>query len=249
MDDPFESLRWWRGKVIDTTVETPHVRSLTFMVPGWPGHAPGQYVDVRHRSPSGHWSARSYSIASPPEDGETIEISVEYVVGGELSPYLVTEVHPGEELDIQGPLGPEFSWRVGCGGPLLLIAGGSGIVPLMAMLRHRARLAAGQAIAVRLLYAVRSLDEVIYRDELTRLEAGDPALQITYALTREPSPEGTGYRRRIDAEMMQEVAWPAASRPLSYIAGPTTFVERAAGLLLDLGYDPESLHTEWFSPS
>lgn len=248
-DEPFESLRWWKSEVVDTAMETPHVRSLTLAVPGWLGHTPGQYVDVRHQSPSGHWSARSYSIASPSEDGERVAITVEYLVGGVLSPYLVTEVGVGDEIDICGPLGPDFSWQVKQGGPLLLIGGGSGIVPLMAMLRHRARTQAGLAIPVRLLYSARSLDEVIYRDALSELASQDPELRISYTLTRESSPDGVGYRRRIDAEMMEEVAWPASSRPLTYIAGPTTFVERAAGLLLDLGYDTDRLYTEWFSPS
>ena len=243
---PVDSLRWWTAAVVDAAVELPGVRTLTLAVPGWLGHAAGQYVDVRRTMPSGHQSARSYSIASAPEEGERLRLTIQEVPGGEVSPFLTRDVRRGDQLALRGPLGADFAWTVADGGPLLLIAGGSGIAPLMAMLRQRAL--RQSRVPARLLYSARTADEIIYRAELAALAAGDPNLDVTYTLTRETRPGGTGYRRRIDSAMLNAVSWPAARKPLVYIAGPTSFVETAAGGLLDLGYDSSRIFTEWFSP-
>ena len=247
MDDPVESLRWWKGDVIESVMETPSVRTLTLGVPDWAGHAAGQYVDVARVTRGGYRPARSYSIASPPEDGGRLEITVELIPGGDLSPYLVNDVRTGDSLDLRGPLGTDFTWSVAQGGPLLLVAGGSGIAPLWAMLRHRAR--QRSATPLRLLYSAQRYDDIIYRDALERISLDDPNLCVSYTLTREQPAQWIGYRRRIDSAMLREIAWPASVNPLAYLAGPTSFVESVVSGLLRLGYDPERIHTEWFSPT
>jgi ferredoxin-NADP reductase len=224
--------------VVELLDETPRVRSLVLDPPDWQGHVPGQHVDVRLTAEDGYQAQRSYSIASAPEDDHLV-LTVERLDDGEVSPYLVDELRPGDELELRGPIGGYFVWEASTGGPLLLVAGGSGVVPFRSMLRHRA--AAGSDVPARLLYSSRSLDEVIYRDELEASGA-----DVRFTLTRE-QPEGwTGYSRRIDAELLAEVAWSPEERPLVYVCGPTAFVEVAAESLVGLGHDPGRIKTERF---
>ena len=239
-------LTWRLARVVDTTVETPRCTSLTLQVPGWPGHLPGQHVDVRLTAEDGYQAQRSYSIASSP-DGELVVLTVERIDDGEVSPYLTGELRPGDQLELRGPVGGYFVWEPQRGGPLLLVAGGSGVVPLMAMIRHRA--ATGSQVPACLLYSCRSPDEAIYRDELDRLAAAGDGLAVTYTFTRAQPPGWTGYRRRIDAGMLAEVGWPPAQRPLAYVCGPTRLVETAAAALVDLGHEPARVRTERFGPT
>lgn len=229
-------------------------RTLVLDVPGWPGHRAGQHVDVRLTAEDGYQAERSYSIASAPEDSH-MALTVERIDDGEVSPYLTGELGVGDKLELRGPIGGYFVWEVSRGGPLLLVAGGSGIAPLMAMLRHRATvLASANAVArhrvpVRLLYSSRRWDEVIYRDELARLAEDDPAVEVTLTLTRESPPAWTGFHRRIDRVMLAEVAWPPAERPHVFVCGPTPLVETVATLLVELGHDPARVKTERFGPT
>ena len=236
-------LTWQLGEVAEVIQDTPTVSSLVLQVPGWPGHLAGQHVDVRLTAEDGYQAQRSYSIASAPEDSRVI-LTVERLEDGEVSPYLVGEVRAGDKVELRGPIGGYFVWKAGDDRPLLLVAGGSGIVPLMAMIRHHA--AAGSTASVRLLYSSRSLDDVIYRDELANLSAGGVRLQVSHTLTRSQPPGWEGYSRRIDGEMMAEVAWPRKDSPAVFICGPTAFVETAAGLLLESGYDASWIKTERF---
>jgi ferredoxin-NADP reductase len=224
--------------VVELLDETPRVRSLVLDPPDWRGHRAGQHVDVRLTAEDGYQAQRSYSIASAPED-EHLVLTVERLDDGEVSPYLVDELRPGDELELRGPIGGYFVWEASTGGPLLLVAGGSGVVPFRSMLRHRS--AARSDVPARLLYSSRALDEVIYRDEWEGLGA-----DVRLTLTRQ-QPEGwTGYARRIDAELLAEVAWPPKERPLVYVCGPTTFVEVAAESLVALGHDAGRIRTERF---
>ena len=239
-------LTWLLGEVVDLVDETPRVRSLVLDVPGWPGHRPGQHVDVRLTAEDGYQAQRSYSIASAPEEDRVV-LTVERLEDGEVSPYLVGELRVGDQLELRGPIGGYFVWDASTDAPLFLVAGGSGIVPLMAMLRHRT--AAGSAVPTRLLYSSRALEDVLYREELDRLAAGDEGLTVVHTLTRS-QPEGwAGYRRRVDAEMLEEVAWPPGDAPISFVCGPTRFVETAASGLLALGYEPGRIKTERFGPT
>ena len=224
--------------MVELVDETPRVRSIVLDPPDWPGHLAGQHVDVRLTAEDGYQAQRSYSIASAPED-EHLVLTVERLDDGEVSPYLVDELRPGDELELRGPVGGYFVWDASDGGPLLLVAGGSGVVPFRSMLRHRA--AVGSSAPARLLYSSRSLDEVIYRDELEGLGA-----DVRFTLTREQPESWTGYARRIDAELLAEVAWPAEERPLVYVCGPTAFVEVAASALVALGHEPGRIKTERF---
>jgi ferredoxin-NADP reductase len=238
-------LTWKGAAVVELVDETARAKSIVLDLDDWPGHRAGQHVDVRLTAEDGYQAQRSYSIASAPEDGY-LTLTVERLEDGEVSPYLVDVLQPGDELELRGPIGGYFLWEAALGGPLLLLAGGSGVAPLRAMLRHRA--ATDSTVPVRLLYSTRTLDEVIYRDELARLAAYDE-VDIRFTLTRE-WPEGwRGYRRRIDREMLAEIAWPPEDRPLVYICGPTAFVEVAAGTLVDLGHDPLRIKTERFGAS
>jgi ferredoxin-NADP reductase len=236
-------LTWQLGEVAEVIQETPRVSSLVLRVPGWPGHLAGQHVDVRLTAEDGYQAQRSYSIASPPEDPRVV-LTVERLEEGEVSPYLVGEVRMGDQLELRGPIGGYFVWRAGDDRPLLLVAGGSGIVPLMAIIRHHA--AAGAMANVRLLYSSRSIGDVIYRDELATLSAGGPRLKVAHTLTRSQPPGWEGYSRRIDGEMVAEVAWPRKNSPAAFICGPTAFVETAAGLLVESGYDATWIKTERF---
>jgi len=238
-------LTWEQARVVEVLDETANVRSILLDPPEWPGHLAGQHVDVRLTAEDGYQAQRSYSIGSAPEDDHLL-LTVERLDDGEVSPYLAGELRPGDDLELRGPIGGYFVWKESLGGPLLLIAGGSGIVPLRAMLRHRE--AVGSNVPVRLLYSSRSLEEVIYREELEHAAAEHDA-DVRFTLTRS-RPEGWhGYDRRIDRELLAEVAWPVADDPLVYICGPTGFVETAAGSLVDLGHDARRIRTERFGPS
>jgi ferredoxin-NADP reductase len=236
-------LTWLVGEVTDAAFETPRVRSLVLDVPGWPGHRAGQHVDVRLTAEDGYQAQRSYSIASPPEE-ERVALTVERLEDGEVSPYLVDEVRVGDRFELRGPIGGYFVWEAASREPVLLVAGGSGVVPLMAMIRHRQ--ASGSATSTRLLYSSRMLEDVIYREELDRL-AGD-GLDVVHTLTRGQPPGWTGYARRIDAEMLREVAW-EDERAQAFVCGPTRLVESVAGELVALGYEPSRVKTERFGPT
>lgn len=238
--------------MIDVVPETPRTRTLVLDAPGWPGHRAGQHVDVRLTAEDGYQAERSYSIASPPEDSR-LSLTVERLNDGEVSPYLSEVLHAGDTLELRGPIGGYFVWDIPAGGPLFLVGGGSGIVPLMAMLRHRsAALATADArrrLPARLLYSSRSWDEVIYREELARLAEKDPTLEVTHTLTRE-QPEGwSGFRRRIDRAMLEAVAWPASEQPRVFVCGPTPLVEAVSTTLVELGHQPALVKTERFGPT
>jgi ferredoxin-NADP reductase len=240
-------LTWQLGEVVATNQETARTRSLTLSVPEWAGHLAGQHVDIRLTAEDGYQAERSYSIASPPEDGQQIMLTIERLDDGEVSPYLTDDLHVGDKLELRGPIGGYLVWEERLGGPLLLIAGGSGIVPLMAMIRYRR--AVGSSIPTRLLVSFRTYEDIIYRDELERLAGSDMTLEVVHTLTRMQPPEWTGYSRRIDAELLRDIAWPVEQHPLAYICGPTPFVETAATDLLPLGYEPTRIKTERFGPT
>lgn len=236
-------LTWQLGEVAELVQETPRVSSLVVDVPDWPGHLAGQHVDVRLTAEDGYQAQRSYSIASAPEDPR-VTLTVERLSDGEVSPYLVGELRVGDKLELRGPIGGYFVWRAGQARPLLLIAGGSGIVPLMAMMRHHS--AARSRAPVRLLYSSRSIEDVIYRDELDRLSASNNDIVVAHTLTRSQPPGWAGYSRRIDREMLTQVAWPKQEAPEVFVCGPTEFVETASNLLLELGYEAPWIRTERF---
>jgi ferredoxin-NADP reductase len=235
-------VRWQLGDVAGLVEETPRVKTVELVLREWPGHKAGQHVDVRLTAEDGYQAQRSYSIASAPEDAR-LAITVERLDDGEVSPYLAEELMVGDKLELRGPIGGYFAWDTDEGGPLLLLGGGSGVVPLMSMLRHRA--ARGSEVPTRLLYSARSLDDVIYREELERL-AGDDNLDVLYTLTRSHPPGWTGYARRVDDEMLREVAF---REGLAFVCGPTRFVEAVADGLVAVGYGPERVKTERFGPT
>ncbi|HVU76576.1 MAG TPA: ferredoxin reductase [Gaiellaceae bacterium] len=228
--------------MVELFAETPRTKSIAFELDRWPGHRAGQHVDVRLTAEDGYQAQRSYSIASAPED-ELVVLTVERLDDGEVSPYLVDEMRPGDTLELRGPVGGYFVWESDRGGPLLLVAGGSGVAPLHSILRHHQ--AIGSSVPVRLLYSARSLADVIYLPELRRA-AAEGAVDVRYTLTRE-RPEGwQGYGRRIDEEILADVAWSPGERPLVYVCGPSAFVETAANALVDLGHEPGRILTERF---
>jgi ferredoxin-NADP reductase len=208
-------------------------------VPDWPGHRAGQHVDIRLTADDGYQAERAYSIASAP--GEPLTITVERLDDGEVSPYLTEEAQPGDQLEVRGPIGGYFVWETETGGPLLLAAGGSGVVPLRAILRHRSLV--GSSVPVRLLYSSRSWEDVIYSTELDMPADG---VEVIQTLTRSQPPMWHGYARRVDRQMLAEVAWPTADRPLAYVCGPTSFVESVATGLVGLGYPAGRVKTERF---
>ena len=220
--------------------------TLVLRIDGWPGHLPGQHVDVRLTGDDGYQAQRLYSIASAPES-PLVSLTVEKIEDGEVSPYFVGEVRAGDRFELRGPIGGHFVWTADGGGPLLLIAGGSGVVPLMAMLRHRA--AVGSRVPAVLLYSSRRLAEVIYRSELEQLAGAGDGLRVVHTLTREHSAGWTGLSRRIDRTMLEDVAFAARERPQVFICGPTGLVEMAGQLLVELGHEPELIKTERFGPS
>jgi ferredoxin-NADP reductase len=214
-------------------------------VPDWPGHLAGQHVDIRLTAEDGYQAQRSYSIASAPAAPD-LELTIERIDDGEVSPYLTEAADPGDQFELRGPIGGYFVWTEAQDGPLLLIAGGSGLVPLMAMLRHHR--AAGSAADARLLLSARTLDDVLYRDELEQLRGDSVAVHLT--LTRGQPPDGwQGFTGRIDREMLEAVGPGPDARPRVYVCGPTPFVEEAARLLVELGHEPAAVHTERFGPT
>ena len=224
--------------------ETPRVTSLVLDVSGWTGHRPGQHVDVRLTAEDGYQAQRSYSLAAP-ADGERVVLTVEVLEDGEVSPFLARELRPGDRFELRGPIGGYFVWDGGAD-PLHLVAGGSGIVPLMAMLQYRA--ASELTVPATLLYSSRTLEDVIYRDELGRLAKADPALEVVYTLTPAQPDGWDGYARRIDREMLAEV-FGESGESTAFVCGPTRFVEVAADALVGLGYDSGRVRTERFGPS
>jgi ferredoxin-NADP reductase len=239
-------LEWQLAEVREIVAETPRVKSVLLHLNSWRGHLPGQHVDIRLTSDNGYQAQRSYSIASPPED-ELLALTVELVDDGEVSPYLVDDLRIGDRFELRGPIGGYFVWTVATRGPLWLLAGGSGIAPLMAMLRHRARRKV-RAPAL-LLYSSRSLEDVIYREELDAMMRRDPDLRVVNTLTRK-QPEGwTGHRGRIDKALLAEAGFPPAQNPKVYVCGPTPLVEDVSRLLVELGHDPLTIKTERFGPT
>jgi ferredoxin-NADP reductase len=238
-------LNWRLAEVVATIPETARTHSLVFDVPGWPGHLPGHHVDVRLTAEDGYQAQRSYSIASPPEDPRLV-LTVERLDDGEVSPYLVDELRKGDQLELRGPIGGYFVWTVKLGGPLFLVGGGSGVVPLMAMMRHR--VAADGDVPVRLLDSSRTWEEIIYREELERL-AADGVVEVVHTLTRAQPSGWTGYARRIDEAMLREVGWPPEQRPQVFVCGPTSLVETVASALRGLGHEADRIKTERFGPT
>jgi ferredoxin-NADP reductase len=237
-------LTWQAADVVSVAAETPQVKTIAFDVPGWRGHRAGQHVDVRLTADDGYQAERSYSIASAP-DGTRVELTVVRIGDGEVSPYLTDELRPGDQIELRGPIGGYFVWEPPDGGPLLLVAGGSGVVPLMAMIRLRA--AAGSDVETRLLLSSRSWDDIIYREELQRLSGN--GLTVTHTLTASQPPGWAGYARRVDTKMLAEVGPGPAERPRVYVCGPTPFVEAVAEALVHLGHQPERVKTERFGPT
>ena len=224
-------------------VETPRTKRLVLEVQGWEGHKAGQHVDVRLTATDGYQAQRSYSIASAPED-ERLVLTVDCLEDGEVSPYLTEVLMVGDKLELRGPIGGYFTWEVKDDGPLLLVAGGSGVVPLMAMIRHRA--AVGSDVPARLLYSSRSYEEIIYRKELEALAAQAGSLEVIHTLTRFMPEDWSGYDRRIDAEMLAEVAWSPNESPLAFVCGPTPLVEAVGTALVGQGHEPARVKTERF---
>jgi ferredoxin-NADP reductase len=237
-------LRWQLGTVHEIRVETPRAKTLILSVPSWAGHLAGQHVDLRLTAEDGYQAQRSYSIASPPEE-EHLWLSVERLDDGEVSTYLTDVVEVGDVLELRGPIGGYFTWQVADGGPLVLVAGGSGIVPLAAMLRHRA--AQHATVDTRLLFSAGRFEDLLYREELEGLRAAGVAVHFT--LTRDAPAGWSGWTRRIDATMLREVGPDPASSPLVYVCGPTPFVEAVAGTLVEAGHQPTRIKTERFGPT
>jgi ferredoxin-NADP reductase len=232
-------LTWEVATVTAVTQETPSVRTIALGVPSWPGHRAGQHLDIRLTAEDGYKAERSYSIAAAADD--PVAITVERLDDGEVSPYLTEDVSVGDQLEMRGPVGGYFVWETSDGGPLLLVGGGSGIVPLRAILRQRQH--SGSDTPVRLLYSARTAADLIYRDEL---DVPHDGVEVIYTLTRDQPAGWTGYTRRVDRALLAEAAWPAGKNPLAFVCGPTSFVETVAGGLVGLGYGPDRVKTERF---
>jgi ferredoxin-NADP reductase len=235
---------WRVGTVVGLHNETPTARTIAFHVPDWPGHVAGQHVDVRLTASDGYSAVRSYSIASAPNSDKRVELTVERLPDGEVSPYLTQDVTVGDHLELRGPIGGWFVWRSQQTEPIQLVAGGSGLVPLMAMIRSRT--AAGSTAPFRLLYSVHEPEAVLYRDELLARSDHGGTLALTYAYTRVvpkdwPRPPG-----RIGADLIAHTTWPSNLSPTCYVCGPTSFVESASSLLITAGNDPNRIRTERF---
>ena len=237
---------WRLAEVIEVVAETPRTKSLLLEVPEWEGHKAGQHVDVRLTAEDGYQAQRSYSIASAPED-ERLMLAVDRLDDGEVSPYLTDVLMAGDKLEFRGPIGGYFTWGAQEGGPLLLVGGGSGVVPLMVMIRHRE--AVGSDVPTRLLYSSRSFEEIIYREELENLAQRDGSLEVSHTLTRSRPEVWSGYHRRIDAEMLREVGWSPDESPRAFVCGPTLLVEAVGSALVSLGHDPARVKTERFGPT
>jgi ferredoxin-NADP reductase len=237
-------VRWLVATVAETVPETARVVTLRLEVPGWPDHRAGQHVDVRLTAEDGYSAQRSYSIASPP-GSERLELTVERIDDGEVSPYLTTVAEVGDQLELRGPIGGWFVWDGTDTAPVLLVGGGSGVVPLRSILRHHA--ASGSTAAMHLVYSARTLGDLIYRRELEAL-AG-PRRAVTVTLTREPGHDWPGRRGRVDAALLAEAGWPPSVQPHCYVCGPTGFVEAVADDLVGLGHEPGRIRTERFGPT
>jgi ferredoxin-NADP reductase len=233
-------LTWEVATAVAVTDETPSVRTIELSVPEWGGHRAGQHLDVRLTAEDGYTAERSYSIASAP--GEAVTLTVERLDDGEVSPYLTQDLRAGDAIEIRGPIGGYFVWDGDQSGPLLLVAGGSGVVPFRSILRHRARI--GSTAPVRLLYSARSLADVIYHAELDGEGGPDSGVEVIYTLTRQQPPRWTGRSGRVSPAMLAEVAWPAAAEPLAFVCGPTPFVESVAAALVGLEYPAARVKTE-----
>jgi ferredoxin-NADP reductase len=241
------ALEWQLASVKSVRSETPQTKSFTLLLPRWMEHEPGQHYDIRLTAPDGYQTERSYSVASEPERAGEIDLTVERIADGEVSPFLHDVVVVGDRLEVRGPVGGYFVWDVGLGGPLLLIGGGSGVVPLMAMLRHRRR--HNSMIATRLLYSSRTAEDVIYKNELDKLTHDDRTLEVILTLTRQAPPGWTGYRRRIDPAMLTEVLAGIGRSALVYVCGPTLLVESVANTLVEMGLSYHQIRTERFGPT
>ena len=238
-------LTWRAAQVLEVRHESASARTLVLEVPDWPGHLPGQHVDVRLTAADGYQAQRSYSIASAPDGA--LELTVERLADGEVSPYLTDALRPRDLLELRGPIGGWFVWQPGDQTPVQLLGGGSGVVPLMAMVRTRN--ANGSTTPMRLVYSTRTPDTVLYGDELRRLAGRDPTLRVELVYTRR-APEGWhGPAGRLDAAQLATLAWPPSDRPGCFVCGPTGFVEAIANLLIDQGYAPERIKTERFGPT
>ncbi len=238
-------LTWQLTRVLELVDETPRCKSIVLDAPSWPFHQAGQHVDVRLTAEDGYQAQRSYSIASGPEDDQLV-LTVERLKDGEASPYLVDVLRPGDELELRGPIGGYFVWGTEMGGPLMLVAGGSGIVPLRAIVRHWE--AVGCPVGARLLYSARSLEEVIYRHELEQASERT-ALKLHIALTREWPQDWGGHRGRITSELLRCASWAPSEHPCVYACGPTGFVEAIAEALVGAGHEPTRIRTERFGPT
>ncbi len=244
MDEPLE---WQLATVTSIWPETNRVKSFTLRLPDWKRHRPGQHYDIRLTAADGYQAERSYSIASEPEREGEIDLTVEKIDDGEVSPYMHDVLVPGDMIEVRGPIGGYFVWEAEPEPPAILIAGGSGVVPLMAMVRHRAAIMS--PVRVRLLYSCRTREDIIYRDELNRLQGRMDGFEVAYTLTREEPADWIGYTRRIDLEMLREVSRPLGSRARSYVCGPTALVEAVAETLVAMGYRPADIRTERFGPT
>jgi ferredoxin-NADP reductase len=240
-------LEWQISTVVKVRQETQNVKTYTMALPNWTHHRAGQHYDVRLTAADGYQTQRSYSIASSPEQRGEIELTVERLEEGEVSTYLHDVLIVGDQVELRGPIGGYFVWEASMGGPLLLVAGGSGIVPLMAMLRHR--YAVGSKVPARLLYSSRTYEDVIYREELKKLHKDRTGLEVFHTLTRLQPQGWDGYGRRIDMRMLEEVAKPFGNKLKAYICGPTALVEGVANGLVTLGIPTEQIRTERFGPT
>lgn len=247
-DAPLQQPRieWQIGRVQAVVTETSRVKSLILRPARWPGHWPGQHVDIRLTADDGYRAERSYSIASPPEE-KLLTLTVERVEDGEVSSYLLDELQVGDALEFRGPIGGHFIWSQTLGGPICLVAGGTGITPLMAMLRHRN--ASRNRTPASLIYSARSLADVVYRDELDAMSRGDDDLRLVYAFTREHPRDWSGHRGRVDEILLAENSFPPEHNPTFFICGPTGFVESISSMLVKLGFNPLAIKTERFGPS
>ena len=239
-------LRWHVARLTERRQETETAGTLVFDVPDWPGHQPGQHVDIKLTAEDGYSTERSYSIANP-QDGNRVELTVQRVPDGEVSPYLLEGMNVGDPIEIRGPIGGWFVWRDTDTDPVVLIGGGSGLVPLMAMVRARAQARSG--VPFRLIYSVRTPAEVLYADELRRRTSDDMDLDIAYAYTREGPPDWAGEVGRVKLATVEAHGWPPDRMPTSFICGPTGFVEAVADILVAQGHDPGKVKTERFGPS
>ncbi len=239
-------LSWAVAEIVAIREETPRVKTLNLAVADWAGHQAGQHVDIRLTAEDGYQAQRSYSISSPPE-APHVELTVETIEDGEVSPYLAGEARIGDKFEVRGPIGGYFVWSAALAGPLVLIAGGSGVAPFMSILRHRA--IAGHPHPAILVYSSRSLEDIIYREELDRLRRADASLRVVHTLTRAQPADWSGYGRRIDASMLSEIGVPALENAHVFICGPTGMVEGAAQALIGLGMAAGRIKTERFGPS